>query len=459
MAIRLSFHGASGTVTGSKFLIETDKEKILVDCGIFQGNKFWRLLNWDEPSFDIDSLSAIVLTHAHIDHSGYLPLVVRRGFKGPIYCTPATADLLNLLLPDAAHLQEEEARYANKHGTSKHKPAKPLFGYRDARDALKLIRTIPRDETTKLFDNIHVTPTCAGHILGSVALSFDIGGRRINFSGDVGRYDTPLLPDPQPMDLGDVLVCESTYGDRVHKTSDVLTELENAVKKSYDKKGALIIPSFAIGRTQNLLYYLSQLEREGRIPTIPVYVDSPMAVDATSIYRRYKHDYDEEASKIIESGDLPLLTENTIFCKSTNESKRINSLDRQRIIISASGMVTGGRILHHMRNLLPKESTTVLFVGYQAEGTRGRTVQSGAEDVKIFGEKIPIRAEVESISGLSAHGDKDELHRWLKSCSGSPGRVKIVHGEPDSSSTFSEGLRSEFSWESSPAAYLETIEV
>ncbi len=458
-SIRVTFCGAAGTVTGSKYLVEFDDKKILVDCGLFQGKKELRLRNWDNPPFEPSLLSAIVLTHAHVDHSAYLPLVVKRGYTGPIYCTPATKKLLELILPDSAHLQEEEADFANRHGTSRHHPAKPLYTTIDAESALSQIKTFPSTQPLSLLPGCTVFATLAGHILGAVTLSLEIHGKRITFSGDVGRYDTPILPDPQPHDLGELLICESTYGDRLHDIVNIKTEFIRVIQDAVHRRGPLIIPAFAVGRTQLLLYYLAELEREGKIPGLPVYVDSPMAVDATSIYSEFKNDYDDDALKLIASGILPLRTRNTYFCRSVEESKRLNTLTGPRIIIAASGMITGGRVLHHMLHSLSNEDTTVLFVGYQAEGTRGQIIQSGAPEVRIFGKNVSIRAHRESISGFSAHGDRDELLRWLRSCRGTPQQVKIVHGEPPSATAFSEAIRNNFQWRATPAQYLETVEI
>lgn len=458
-SVRLTFLGAAGTVTGSKYLVESDNTRVLIDCGIFQGRKELRLRNWEKPAFDIQSLDAIVLTHAHIDHSGYLPLVTKLGYRGPIYCTAATKDLLGLLLPDSAHLQEEEARYNNKHGTSKHHPAKPLYSVADADRALSQLKVIPRDTSSSVAKGFHVTPICAGHILGACSLSLDVHGKRITFSGDIGRYDTPLLPDPQPVALGDLLLCESTYGDRDHAPGDPESKFAQIIKDAAQRGGPLIIPAFALGRTQNLLYAIAKLEREGQIPVLPVYVDSPMAVDATQIYRRYHQDYDDEAKQMMARGETPMLTEQTIFCRSVEDSKALNSLTMPRIIISAGGMVNGGRVMHHMMHWLPKEETTVLFVGYQAEETRGRQLQSGAKEIKMFGSYVPVRAKMTELSGLSAHGDRNELTRWLHSCTGSPTQVKIVHGEPGPASAFSEKLRNEFKWRVDPAKHLEQVEI
>lgn len=457
--IKVSFLGASGCVTGSKFLVEFNKSKLLIDCGLFQGKKELRLKNWDEPEFKPHELDAIVLTHAHIDHTGYLPLVVKHGFKGPIFCTEATKELLSLLLPDSAHLQKEQARFLNKHKLSKHKPAKPLYEISHAKETLKLLKTFPRDQQTKILPKCSVLASCAGHILGSTSLFFEIHGKGLTFSGDIGRYGSPILPNPQPAPLGDLLVCESTYGNREGDKDDVSTKIKNVVKKVIDKKGPLIIPAFAIGRTQTLLYEIAKLERAGEIPTIPVYVDSPMAVNATRIYRRFKHDFDDDSQEIMKEGENPLLTENISFCKDRKDSKAINNAKGPRIIISASGMMTGGRILHHARHNLAKEEATFLFVGYQAEGTRGRDLLEGEREIKIFGDKIKVKAGVEKINGLSAHADKNELMKWTKNLDATPKLVKIVHGEEEAASTFANDLYEEFKCDSTPAKHGEVVEV
>jgi metallo-beta-lactamase family protein len=456
--MKLTILGAAKTVTGSKYLLETEQGKVLVDCGLFQGKKELRLINWEEPKFDPKSLSAIVLTHAHIDHSGYLPAVVKRGFKGPIYCTAPTLDLLKLLLPDSAHLQEEEARYSTEHKTAKHQPALPLYTVADAEQTLKLLKPFDRHIPLEIIPGLTVTATRTGHILGAVSLRFESSGKVINFSGDVGRYNVPMLADPEPAEFGDLLLCESTYGDRVHGDLDVKEELLRIIKIGLERRGPIIIPSFAVGRTQTLLYFLAELEREGKLPSIPVFVDSPMAVDATSLYRKYNFDFDEESQQILSTGNSPLLTSNTNFCRTVQESKLLNFMKGSRIIISASGMITGGRILHHMMRWLDKEETTIVFVGYQGEGTRGRLIQSGIKEIKIYGQQIAVRAKIENISGLSAHGDRNELLRWLKSCSGSP-KVRIVHGEPEAGRAFAAAIQKELRWEAAPADYLEEIEI
>ncbi len=458
-SVRVTFYGAAGEVTGSKFLITTDKHRVLIDCGLFQGRKDLRLLNWERPKFEPRDIDAIVLTHAHIDHTGFLPAVVKGGFKGPIYCTPATQELVQIMLVDSAHLQEEEARFANIHGTSKHHPARPLYDQKDVKDTLALIRPIERDQSTEILPGFRVFPRCAGHILGSTTLTIDVQGKRLNFSGDIGRYDSPILPDPAPIELGDLLLCESTYGDREHPDVDSQTELKKIVLESIERGGPLLIPAFAVGRTQNLLYYLHKLEQAGEIPELPVYVDSPMAVSVTEIYRRHLNDYDEEAKARLKNGGAAIVTSRTTLTQSVDESKRLNSLKGPRIIISASGMATGGRILHHLTRWLPDERSTVLLVGYQAEGTRGRKLLDGEHSIKIFAAMVPVRATVRTMSSLSAHGDRSELLRWLKSSTGTPAQVKIIHGERASSQAFAKTVEKELGWRASVAEYLETVDV
>ncbi len=457
--VKVTVLGAAQTVTGSKYLVETSQAKVLVDCGLFQGKKELRVRNWEMPTFQVPEITAIVLTHAHIDHIGYLPRLIKFGYNGPIYCTPATAQFVNLLLMDSAFLQEEEARHANKHATSRHKPALPLYTQEDAKATLQLIRPIARNKVTEIAPGCKVFFTCAGHILGATSLSLEADGKRITFSGDIGRYDAPILPDPQPHDIGELLFCESTYGDRVHDTEHTEQRLTAVVQDVVTRGGPLIIPAFALGRTQTLLYYFAKLEREGKIPSLPLYVDSPMAIDSTKIYRDFHHDYDDEAVALMKAGKSPLLTQKTNFCQSSQDSKRLNTLKGPRIIISASGMVTGGRIMHHLIHWLPDERSTVLFVGYQAEETRGRTILSGAPTVKIFGKEIPIRANVEEISGLSAHGDRLELLRWLKSSNGTPRVVRITHGEPAAATFFAGEIEKELGWKAAPAQMFEEIEV
>ena len=457
--VRLTILGAAETVTGSRYLVESDKHKVLVDCGLFQGGRELREKNWERFSVDPKSISAVVLTHAHIDHIGYLPVLVKNGFNGPVFCTPATDELVKILLTDSAKLQEEEASYAEKVNSSRHHPPKPLYDKQDAKRAIELVKTIPFYEFTEVVPGFKFLPRQAGHILGSSNLTLDVLGKRISFSGDVGRYDAPILADPEGMELGDILLCESTYGDRLHGEGDLKTELLSVVKNAILRKGPLIIPAFALGRTQTILYLLSELEHEGRIPALPTFVDSPMAADVSVVYRKHRNLYDTKAKAAFDTDSAPLSTSKTVMCRTTEQSKEINGFEGARIIISASGMVNGGRVLHHMLHNLPNPDTTVLFVGYQSPGTRGHAIQTGSSTVKIFGQKVPIQAHIETITGLSAHGDKNELLRWLRSCSGTPGRVKIVHGEKEVAHKFAATVQAELNWKADAAIEGEIIDI
>ena len=457
--VRIHFLGAARTVTGSKYLVEYNNKKLLVDCGLFQGKKELRERNWSPLSIPAYKIDAVVLTHAHLDHTGYLPKIVQQGFKGPIYCTPPTKELTNFIVQDSAHLQEEEARHANKYKTSKHNPAKPLYTSDDAENALRLIKTIDRDKYSDILPGFSVMPKVAGHILGACTLSLNVGDKIISFSGDIGRYDVPLLPDPAPIEIGDLLLCESTYGDRLHDPDSTEEALIKVINSCHKKEGSLLIPSFAVGRTQTLLYMIRKLEDEGRIPVLPVYVDSPMAINATEVYEKYQYDFGENDPKLTGLHDTILETQKTYFIRTVDESKRINEMKGPLIVIAGSGMATGGRILHHLMHRLSDKRTTVLFVGHQAEETRGSRLLNGEKTIKMFGQEIPVNASVETISGLSAHGDKNELTKWLSSCSGTPKKVKIVHGEVETTQIFAEHLRKTFNWDASPAEPGEVLEL
>ncbi len=459
MSIQVQFLGASGTVTGSKYLLVCNNKKYLIDCGLFQGKKELRELNWKPFPIPAESIEAIFLTHAHLDHTGYLPRLVKEGFRGPIYCTAPTRELTRLILLDSARLQEEEARYANRHGTSKHSPAKPLYDSRDAEQAVSLLELLPPEITGHINDDISITAHCAGHILGASILNINACETPLTFSGDLGRYGVPILQDPKPVTLGKLLVCESTYGDRFHSDTDPEEAFKEIILEAIKKEGPILIPSFAIGRAQHILYLLAKLERENKIPEIPVLIDSPMAVDATEIYKKYRYYFDEETKEIQENGNSVLRTKKTFFLHSVSESKKLNSMSGSRIIIAGSGMVTGGRILHHLIHWLPNPDTTVIFVGHQAEGTRGDRMLKGEPTIRIFGQEIPCNASIKSLSGLSAHGDKAEMTRWLSECTGTPEIVKIVHGEKHVSAHFSEHLKETFSWNASPARQDEIVEI
>jgi metallo-beta-lactamase family protein len=442
----IQFLGAAGTVTGSMHLVTADSRRVLLDCGLFQGLKDLRLRNWREPAFDPKSLDAVVISHAHIDHTGALPLVVRRGYRGPIYCTAATADLLGVLLPDAAHLQEEEADRANRYSYSKHKPALPLYTAEDAQRALGQLERAEYHRPFPVAGEVTVTYRLAGHILGAATVDLKPGaGPHIVFSGDLGRYNRPILPDPEPVPEADILLLESTYGDRQHPagTED---ELARIVTETANRGGALLVPAFVVDRTQEFLWMLQHLEQAGRIPVLPVYVDSPSATLVTEIYRKHGEDLDGEMRSEIADGQATLHSKRCQFCRSVEESKRLNDLRGPVIIISASGMATGGRILHHLQHRLPDPRTTVLLVGFQAAGTRGRSLQDGAKTLRMFGAEVPVRARVETIHGLSAHADQAETLRWLGGFTRPPRTTYLVHGEPDSARALAQAITARYHW-------------
>lgn len=450
----LTFHGAAGTVTGSRFLLETGQSRILVDCGLFQGLKELRLRNWDGRFDAMANVDAIVLTHAHIDHSGYLPRLVQAGYRGPIYATPPTIDLLGLLLPDAAYLQEEEAAYANKHGFSKHKPALPLFTMEDAIATLRLTRPLEYGKRSRIRSDVTAVLRDAGHLLGAASVDMVAGGCHVVFSGDLGRYGSALLNDPVTVESADVVVCESTYGDRLH-SGDALDDLTDAIDEARQRRGVLLIPAFALGRTQELLHAMSRLAEQNRLPDWPVYVDSPMAIDATTIFSRYPsyHRLDLERSRrAFRPSELH-------FARTQTDSRRLNDLERNTIIISASGMATGGRVLHHLRRLLPGERNVVFFAGFQAPGTRGRSLVDGAETVRMFGEEIPVRADVRHSQAFSAHGDQRDILRWLSGFKRPPRATYLVHGEPEASATLAEVVRQQLGWSVAPAVDGETVDL
>jgi metallo-beta-lactamase family protein len=464
--MKLTFLGATQTVTGSKFLLETKDRRVLIDCGLFQGPKELRLRNWDAPPVDPKSVDAIVLTHAHIDHTGYLPRFVAQGYKGPVYATPATVDLAHILLPDAGHLQEEEARYRNKHHLTKHKPALPLYTIDDATAALELFRPVSYLETFRLTGHTSFSLIPAGHILGSAFVLFRESDseteKTILFTGDIGRYDQPIIFDPSEVEAADYLVLESTYGNRLHseKNGSAKEQLRQVVVETAQRGGTVLIPSFAIGRAQELLYVLRELEEENQIPILPVYVDSPMAVDAVDVFREHVEEHDLEMAQLVQTGGSPLNTQRVQFSRTVEQSKAINEHRFPSIIISANGMATGGRILHHLIQRVTDSRNVIVFVGFQAYGTRGRLLSEGARQIRIFGVDYPVRAQIQVIDGFSAHGDYGEILRWLEGFKRPPRSTFLVHGEPKAIEGMKERIRSAYnSWHVEAPEYRQSFDL
>jgi len=453
----LRFLGAAGTVSGSRHLLEAGRHRVLVDCGLFQGEKQLRERNWERFPVPAESLDAVVLTHGHIDHSGWLPRLVREGFKGPIFMTPATSDLLGLLLYDSAKCQEEDALYANRKGYAKHRPALPLYDERDVDRTLRLVKDVPRGQWFEPAPGIRCRYHEAGHMLGSSFVETEVEGLRVVFSGDVGRYDAPLYKDPAPPPACDYLVCESTYGDRDHPPIRPLDDLEAATKEALARGGMMLVASFAIGRCQQLVYLLRTLMAAGRLPEVPLWIDSPMAVDATEVFRRHvaEHDFSEAAmAGVAESLASPFVR----MAKTAAESKAINAHRGPGIVIASSGMMNGGRILHHLAQRLPDPTTTVLVAGFQAAGTRGRSLIDGAQWLRIHGRDIPVRAAIRRVDALSGHADRREIGRWLAGLP-APKRTFLVHGELPAARGMAEFLHATLGWETTIPAIGDRAEL
>jgi metallo-beta-lactamase family protein len=449
----IRFLGAAGTVTGSKHLLTLNGQRVLLDCGLFQGLKALRLRNWQPLPFDAAGVGAVVLSHAHLDHCGALPLLVRQGFRGPIYCTPATKELTAIILLDAAHLQEEEAEIANRYGYSKHHPALPLYTTEHAEAALRLLEPRGYGTPFRVTKDVVTVYRRAGHILGAatVELQLDAGTpRRLVFSGDLGRWNRPILRDPELVPEADVVLVESTYGDRVHST-DATDALARVVRDAVRRGGALIIPAFAVGRVQELVWTLRHLEETNAIPTVPVFVDSPMAIEVTDFYCRHTEEHDVDMALLLDAKRNPLRSREHRLVRTATESKALNDRSGPMIIISASGMATGGRVIHHLKARLPDDRTTVLLPGFQAAGTRGRALADGAREVRIHGRSVPVRATVVTLDGFSAHADRDEIVRWLSGFRHPPKRVYVVHGEAQAADSLAATLRARFGWDASVA--------
>ena len=460
---QLTFLGANGTVTGSRFLLDSEKIKLLIDCGLFQGLKQDRLKNWEPFPIPPTEIDRVLLTHAHLDHSGYLPRFIKQGFAGKVHCTWSTFDLCTIMLRDSGHIQEEDAYWANKKKFSKHEPALPLYTVKDAENSLKYFDPVFYGQDLFVTDSLRVEFRDAGHILGSSFVDIKNTSnnriRKILFSGDLGRPCRPILRDPVQVFEVDYLILESTYGDRLHDPKPPEEELARVINESVKRGGSLVIPSFAVGRTQELLFCIRELEEQGKIPSLPVFVDSPMAIDTTMIFEKRKGDYNLEAKVLELEGKNILKTRQIKFCRSTEESKQLDEQKIPGIIISASGMVEGGRILHHLAHRLPHPQNTVLFIGFQAAGTRGRTILEGKPTVKIHGQQIPIRAKIENISGFSAHADYNETLAWLMGFNRPPLKTFIVHGEPEAAEALAEKIKNRFGWDVIIPKFMEGFEI
>ena len=451
--MRVTFLGAVGTVTGSKYLLETDHHRILVDCGLFQGFKQLRLRNWAPLPTDVRTLDAVVLTHAHIDHSGYIPLLVKHGFRGRVYCTPATLDLCGILLPDAGHLEERAAEDANRHRYSKHHPALPLFTENDARDALSRLTPVEFRRAHDFGKGLSFSFHYAGHILGAAMAQFRFNGKTILFSGDLGRPNDPIMRDPETIAQADYVVVESTYGNRKHPATSAQDELAAIITSTAKRGGSVVVPAFAVGRAQLLLYHLYRLKQERRIPDLPIFLDSPMAIDASDIFRAHAKDH---RLSPLEARNVCAIARQT---PTGAESKVIDQSRVPSVIVSASGMASGGRVLHHLKVFAPDHRNTILFTGFQAGGTRGAAMIAGAQTIKIFGDHIPVRAEVRTLDMLSAHADADEILAWLGHFEKPPTTTFITHGEPDAADALRKRIEDTLKWQVVVPAYRDSFDL
>ncbi len=450
---RLTFLGATGTVTGSKYLVEADGRRILVDCGLFQGYKPLRLRNWAEFPVDPASIDAVVLTHAHLDHSGYLPRLVAQGFKGTVWATHATRALCGILLPDSARLLEEDAGHANRKGYSKHHPAEPLYDEAQAQEALRLVRPTAWEHSFEPVPGLRARLRPQGHILGAAAVTLEHANIRITFSGDIGRSHDPVMPPPSPPAASDWIVVESTYGDRRHGGDNLEKELLAVCRRVLARGGAIILPAFAVGRAQLLLLLIARLQQRGDLPRVPLYLNSPMAADVTTLYERFA------AEHALGREDFALLRERVQIVGSADESRALNNRSGPLIVVSASGMLTGGRVLHHVRAFGPDPRNAIVLAGFQAGGTRGAALAGGARSLRIHGEEVSIHAEVVSLQAASAHADSDELMAWLRSAPERPRGVFITHGEPDAADALRLRIKHELDWPAHIPEYRDSVDL
>jgi len=456
----LTFLGAVSTVTGSRFLIETPRARVLIDCGLFQGLKALRLRNWEAFPVPPDGIDAVVLTHAHVDHVGYLPALCRDGFAGPVFATEGTVALAGIVLPDSGHLQEEEANYANRKGFSKHQPALPLYTERDARDAMRQLVACSFGDELEVAPGVHVTFRPAGHILGSSVVTVrlaDHGDRTVVFSGDLGRPNHPILRPPAGVGAADVIVCESTYGNRRHDDAGALDQLRTAITRTMARGGTVLIPAFAVDRTEVILFHLRELLAAGEIPDVPVYVDSPMALNALRVYRQALADGAADMDPFVGRDADPFDGGHVTEIRDVADSKALAENDFPSIIVSASGMATGGRVIHHLARLLPDHRNTVILVGYQAVGTRGRLLADGATELKMLGGYVRVRADVVDLGSFSIHADQQELVDWLRTATHEPDAVYLVHGEPTSAEALRDLVHAELDWSCVVPGHLERV--
>jgi metallo-beta-lactamase family protein len=451
--MKLTFLGAVGTVTGSKYLVDTGTSRLLVDCGLFQGFKNLRLRNWAAPPIAPGSIDAVILTHAHLDHTGYLPLLIKNGFSGPVFASRATCDLCSILLPDSGHLQEKDAEFANRHGFSKHHPALPLYTMQDAQAALQRMRPLSFDDFHAVGRNVRLRLRRAGHILGAAIVELDHGGQTLVFSGDLGRLNDPVMVDPAIVSHADYLVVESTYGNRTHPNDNSATALAAIIDRTVQRGGTVIIPSFAVGRTQSILYHLYRLKQSGRIPHVPIFLDSPMAEDASDIFCKDFRDHRLSAQESRAACGVAQ------YIRSVEQSKALDSDSMPKIIISASGMATGGRVLHHLKRYAPDHRSAIVFAGFQAGGTRGATMTAGGRNVKVHGAYVPVNAEVINLQMLSAHADADEILQWLKHFNVAPRRTFVTHGEPAASDALRRRIEEELHWPCTVPDYRDSFDL
>lgn len=459
MDVTAKFLGATGTVTGSRFLIELDGFRFLFDCGLFQGLKDVRIRNWEEFPINPSTIDAVVISHAHIDHTGYLPKLVKEGFSGPIYCTHPTADLMEIMLTDSARLQEEEARYAEQKGYSKHDHPKPLYTEKDAHNVFPLVRSFGYKEEIKIHDAVTVIFHDAGHLLGSAITEVFIQGenqrKKIVFSGDLGRYTQELMNAPTAIMQADILFIESTYGIKDNPIDDPMADFQRIATEAIERGGVLLIPAFSVGRTQAILNILHRLMKEDKIPDVPVYIDSPMAISATYLF--FKHPSYHKAPINQKEFAHEMETNMLVFVRTAEHSKSLNDIKKNAIIISASGMMTGGRIMHHLFHRLKNPNDTLLIAGYQAEGTRGRRIVDGEDSIKIFGERVPVNCKVENITSLSGHADKEELFKWMGNFKEHPKLTFTIHGENEDVALYAQSIRDRLHWNVMTPDYLESV--